>query len=154
MLALRPVTTTSQKQRLLTLSSSRPIFPPSSPTSLFLGFLPSVLLLRRLPYRPLASTQFSYCSTLVPHRIRTPLNRSNLFHTAWPLDPTKGNSLTNAQATLLSDAQSVYPVTPATMSSESDDDMPLARFNGRGEYILPSNVFFCPAPAYQCSLGP
>lgn len=140
MLPLRPVTTASQNWRLLTLSSSRPISPHSFPTFLPSVFGHSVLLYKGLQYRPLASTCLFYSTTSFPLRFAPSFARSNKLHAPLPPSSPKRSSFTHTKEISVHDVRSILSAATATMSSESDDDMPLARFNGRGMCIPPYNL--------------
>lgn len=130
MLALRPVTTASQNWRLLIVSSSRPIPPPRSPTFSLSGFGPSVSLSWPLSCRPLVFTCHFYSSRRFPSRFRLSLARSSRLHTSLPPEPSK-TGFTYTETLSFRDAQTGPLASHATMSSESEDDVPLSR--GRGK---------------------
>lgn len=134
MLSLRPVTTASQNWRLLIVSASRPIPPSCFPTNFLSGLGPLTSLPWPPPSCPLAFTGRFYSSRFLPSRFRPSLPRSSQLHTSLPPEPPE---TTFAYPEKLSrrDAQTAPPATRATMSSDSEDDMPLSRFNGRGKCL-------------------
>lgn len=146
MLPLRPVTTASQNWRLLTLSSSRPISPHSFPTFLLSVSGHSVSLSQGLHYRTWTSNCLFYSPTSFPLRFAPSSARSKKLHAPLPPSPPKRSSLTHTKEIPFHDVRSILSAATATMSSESDDDMPLARFNGRGMCILPTRLSPTPAP--------
>lgn len=147
MLTLRPVTTASQIRHLPIVSSSRPIFPSCFPSFFLSGLGPLASLLWPPPHRPLAFTCRFYASRSIPSRFRPSLARSSQLHTSLPPQPPKTTS-TYTEKLLLRDAQTASPATHATMSSDSEDDMPLSRFSGRGKCLPPE-----PHASPPCSLS-
>ena len=145
---MRPVTTASQNWRLLTLLSAHSDFPPCFPTFSLSGFGPSVSLSRPPLRRPLASFCPFYTPNHFPSRFHTSLPRSSQLHTSLP-PRLPSDTFAYTEKPLLRDAPTGLPAAHVTMSSDSEDDMPLSRFSGRGKRF-PLELH---ASSRLCSLG-
>lgn len=131
MLTLRPVTTASQIWRLLILSSSRPVSPPSFPTFFLTEFGPPASLPKVPAHHPLVSTCLFYSYRASAFRFGSSSSRPSPSHTPSPPEAPTSTSFQYTPKISSRGLSTASSATHATMSSDSDDDMPLSRFNGR-----------------------